>query len=357
MYQSFLRPLLFTIDPEQAHQLTITIGRSICRSQFWRDRLAAWFAYDHPCLQQEVMGIKFRNPLGLAAGFDKNAELLSLWEAIGFGFAEVGTITPLPQAGNPRPRLFRLPEDEGILNRMGFNNAGAFAISERIGKVNFPVGINLGKQKETPIEGAAQDYLTSFSLLKDKGDYFVINVSSPNTPNLRDLQAVKHLDCILTTLMAANTNGKPLLVKIAPDLADTDILGIVDLCLARGVSGIIATNTTTARDNLRQQKYIYEPGGISGAPLRSRSTAVIRLIYRYSQGKLPIIGVGGISSAEDAWEKLRAGASLLQVYTGLVYRGPGLIREILQGITHRMVRHHFTDLRAVIGSRIEGDKE
>ncbi|MFN3359912.1 MAG: quinone-dependent dihydroorotate dehydrogenase [Pseudanabaenaceae cyanobacterium] len=353
MYESWLRPLLFTIDPEQVHNLTIKLGKIICQSQFGLRRLSAWFAYDHPYLQQEVMGMKFQNPLGLAAGFDKNAELLPLWQAIGFGFAEVGTITPQPQTGNPRPRLFRLVEDEAILNRMGFNNRGAAAIRESIIKPHFPVGINLGKQKETPIDLAVQDYLVSFNLLQEKGDYFVINVSSPNTPNLRDLQAIKYLDEIISALTSVNVQRKPLLVKIAPDLSDPDILEIVDLCLARGVAGIIATNTTIAKQNLKSSRFVAEPGGISGAPLQARSTAVISLIYRHSQGRLPIIGVGGIFSAADAWQKLTAGASLLQVYTGLVYRGPGLIREILQGITERMQQQNITDLKAIIGSTID----
>ncbi|PLS69776.1 MAG: dihydroorotate dehydrogenase (quinone) [Cyanobacteria bacterium M5B4] len=364
MYKSFLLPIFFRFDPEQTHDMAMTIAKGLCHYPAILDRLSSVFHYEHPYLRQNVMGIEFRNPLGLAAGFDKNAEAIPLWQTLGFGFAEVGTITPLPQPGNPQPRLFRLVQDQAILNRMGFNNDGAETIAGRILSQNnndrsFVVGINLGKQKETPIDQAHGDYLHSFRLLKDKGDYFVINVSSPNTPNLRDLQAVSHLDRILSCLQAENEQHKPILVKIAPDLKDEDILAIVDLCLNHSVSGIIATNTTISRDHVQTtvlsngKRPEEEPGGISGAPLKNRSSHIIRLIWRHSLGKIPIVGVGGISSAADAWEKLTAGASLLQVYTGLIYQGPGLITEILRGITARMEQHNFTNLRQVIGSQLE----
>jgi len=360
MYQQVLRPLFFTLDPEQAHNLAIKTGKTICSSSFILDRLADLFCYDHPYLRQEVMGIEFKNPLGLAAGFDKNAEVIALWQSLGFGFAEVGTITPLPQMGNPKPRLFRLVEDEAILNRMGFNNDGAKEIADRLkDHISFPIGINLGKQKDTPLDRAKEDYRDCFRWLKDKGSYFVVNVSSPNTPNLRDLQSIDHLQGILSDIQAENKTSKPVLVKIAPDLKDEEIKEIVDLCLNCQVRGIIATNTTTARHNLKTTKLAKgkkieeEAGGISGQPLKHRSNQVIQMIWQHSQGKIPIVGVGGIGSPDDAWQKLTAGASLLQIYTGLVYQGPGLIKTILKGITARMEQHNFTNIRQVIGSKIK----
>lgn len=359
MYQKVLRPLFFRLDPEQAHNLAIRAGKSICASNFILDRLANVFRYEHSSLNQKVMGIEFPNPLGLAAGFDKNAEIIPLWHCLGFGFAEIGTVTPLGQPGNPKPRLFRLVEDGAILNRMGFNNDGAKEIAPRVVNIDdFPIGINLGKQKETPLDRATDDYVKSFRLLKDKGSYFVINVSSPNTANLRDLQSTDYLQVILGAMASENQATKPILVKIAPDLPDADILGIVDLCLRYHVSGIIATNTTIARPDLKTtilsngKKIEEEKGGISGAPLKNRSTQVIQLIWQHSRGQIPIVGVGGIQSPEDAWEKLTAGASLLQIYTGLVYQGPGLIKTILKGITDRMEHHNLTNIRQVIGSKI-----
>ena len=357
MSYHLFRPLLFSLDPEQAHQMAIGIGKIISSSPFLLDRLSAICHYDHPYLRQTVMGIDFNNPLGLAAGFDKNAEVIPLWQALGFGFAEVGTITPFPQTGNPKPRLFRLLKDEAILNRMGFNNDGAQAIAERLKEPNcFPLGINLGKQKETPIEKATDDYVHCFQLLEDKGHYFVINVSSPNTPQLRNLQSVHYLHDIITAIQKVNEQNKPILVKIAPDLADQDIMAIVDLCLDRQIAGIIATNTTITRQNLQTnvlsngKRVAEEEGGISGLPLQQRSNQVIHLIWQHSAGKIPIVGVGGIHSPADAWAKLTAGASLLQIYTGLVYRGPGLIRDILTGIVDRMKQHSFTNIKQVIGS-------
>jgi dihydroorotate dehydrogenase len=308
------------------------------------------FCYRDPRLSVSLWGLTFPNPLGLAAGFDKDGLALGVWPSLGFGFVEVGTITPQPQPGNPKPRLFQLPQDRAALNRMGFNNQGAAALAERLRRLHqrpIPIGINLGKAKITPLEEAAADYLASFRLLQDLGDYFVVNVSSPNTPGLRSLQAAEQLEPILSALQRENQKRKPLLVKIAPDLDWPDIDSILELAQDHQLAGIVATNTTLRRDNLKtrflpgrgipfapaeSRPILAEAGGISGAPLRERSTQVIRYIHRSTQGKLPIIGVGGIFTLADALEKLEAGASLLQVYTGWVYEGPGMVPQLLRGL-------------------------
>lgn len=369
IYRSLLRTFLFQCtDPEWAHQRVMS-------SLNWLDREAAnpitsWVqAYLNrscsladPRLQQTIWGLCFANPIGLAAGFDKNGVAAGVWSALGFGFAELGTVTWQAQPGNPQPRLFRLPLDQAVLNRMGFNNQGAAAMAALLAKrqesrhPRIPIGINLGKSKLTPLEQAAIDYRDSFRLLQSWGDYFVVNVSSPNTPGLRLLQAAEQLAPILETLQTENQAQKPLLVKIAPDLDEEAIAQILILAKTYQLAGIIATNTTISREGLNTQilsqtgnLLTEEAGGISGAPLRQRSTEVIRFIWQQTQGQLPIIGVGGIFTAEDAWEKITAGASLLQVYTGWIYEGPWMIKRILAGVLDKLQEHRLNSLADAVG--------
>lgn len=361
-YRSLLRPVLFSglkADPEWLHVQTLrslswlnSTEQNWLRSQF--DRL---YGFESAQLSQTLWGLEFSNPIGLAAGFDKDGVAANVWSSFGFGFAEVGTVTFHAQPGNPQPRLFRLVDDLAALNRMGFNNQGAAALKQRLQRRNLgiPIGINLGKSKITPLESAAEDYLGSFRLLKSLGDYFVVNVSSPNTPGLRSLQATDQLEPILSALQTENQSEKPLLIKIAPDLEREDICAIVELAQQYQLAGIIATNTTIRRDGLKTQAIRGnaiqdEAGGISGAPVRARSTEVIRLIWEQTQGSLPIIGVGGVFSAEDAWEKIAAGASLIQVYTGWIYEGPTLVKRILQGLEEKLERSGFENLSCAIGA-------
>jgi dihydroorotate dehydrogenase len=362
VYQHGVRPLLFALDPEVAHHLAIASCRRVSESQILQKIAKSTFYYSDSRLSQTLWNLKFENPVGLAAGFDKNAEAIGAWESFGFGFAEVGTITANEQSGNPKPRLFRLPSDRAILNRMGFNNRGAAATAADLKnylsshKLNIPLGINLGKSKVTEIVDAKFDYAESLRSLYDFGDYFVINVSSPNTPNLRDLQATEQLSGILAELNPINTASKPILVKIAPDLNDADIIEVVKVSQAYGVAGIIATNTTISRQNLKTthisitgKPVTEEAGGISGQPVRDRSLAVINLIWQTTQGSLPIIGVGGIFTAEDAWQKIIAGAAIVQVYTGLIYQGPMMIKQILQGLVAKLETHDLENIQQAIG--------
>ncbi len=366
IYQLSLRRLLFALDPELAHKGAIALCKSISDSPYLQTAIGKICAYKHDHLHQKLWGIDFANPVGLAAGFDKDAIAPNAWASLGFGFAEMGSITYHAQTGNPIPRLFRLPGDRAILNRMGFNNSGAAAIADYLRNYqaahplkhspSTPLGINLGKSKITPLDEAANDYLESFKLLKDFGDYFVINVSSPNTPGLRDLQAVDQLKGILSAMQLENANYKPLLVKIAPDLADDDIRSVVSLCQLHQVSGMIATNTSIARHNLKTtmlpttgKPLTEESGGLSGQPLKQRSTEVIRLIYKATDGKLPIIGVGGIFNADDAWEKITAGACLVQIYTGLIYEGPLVVRQILEGLVQKLDEAGLNRISLAVG--------
>lgn len=376
IYKAGIRPLLFSgfnADPEFLHTQVMRLvqwlethpNHSIARSLKHQTRQICCYA--HPALEQTFWGCSFKNPLGLAAGFDKNGIGAGFWADLGFGFAELGTVTLHAQPGNPQPRLFRLLQDEAVLNRMGFNNQGAAAMAQRLqargwgeqrqqGEQRFPIGINLGKSKITPLEEAVSDYVGSFRQLKPYGDYFVVNVSSPNTPGLRSLQATEQLEPILATLQQENQGEKPLLVKIAPDLEWEEITAIVSLAQTHQLAGIIATNTTIRRDHLKTQileatgnPMTEEAGGISGAPVRDRSTEVIRLIYQQTQGELPIIGVGGIFTAEDAWEKITAGASLLQVYTGWIYEGPGMIKRVMQGLVQKLEEQGMKNIQAAVG--------
>lgn len=375
IYQTGIRPLLFSglkADPEWLHQQTIQtlhwlsqppaaatpIGRSSPLP--WLNRqLQQTCCLSDPSLQQTLWGLSFPNPVGLAAGFDKDGLAAAAWSNLGFGFAELGTVTLHPQPGNPHPRLFRLPIDRAALNRMGFNNQGAAAMAERLKRDGdsrrIPWGINLGKSKVTPLESAADDYLGSFRLLKDLGDYFVVNVSSPNTPGLRSLQATDQLAPILEALRQEQSE-KPILIKIAPDLEWEAIGDVLKLAQAYGLAGIIATNTTTRREGLKTQVIQAtgravedEAGGISGEPLRQRSTEVIRFIYKETGGTLPIVGVGGIFTAEDAWEKITAGASVVQVYTGWIYEGPWMVRRILAGLVQRLEARGLANISQAIG--------
>lgn len=370
LYQSLLRPALFSglkTDPEWLHQRTVQFCAWLQRegdhppAQWIQYQLQRSCRFTAVQLEQTLWGLKFQNPVGLAAGFDKDAMASRVWGSFGFGFAEVGTVTLHPQSGNPRPRLFRLPQDRAAINRMGFNNQGAAQMSATLKShlehlPLIPIGINLGKSKITPLEQAAEDYLNSFQLLKDLGDYFVVNVSSPNTPGLRSLQATEQLGPILAALQAENQGQKPLLVKIAPDLAWEDITAILALAQDHQLAGIIATNTTISRQGLKTQRIAAtghsvheEAGGLSGAPLRERSTEVIRFIWQQTQGQLPIIGVGGIFTAEDAWEKITAGASLVQVYTGWVYEGPMMVGRILRGLQQKLDQNGFSTIGDAIG--------
>lgn len=377
IYQLALRPLMFKglkADPEQVHrQFMEACAQLEAKSDrpwgIWLLRqIYGQLGYQHEALTQDLWGLNLSNPVGLAAGFDKDGVASTLWPAFGFGFAELGTVTYHGQPGNPQPRLFRLPEDEAAINRMGFNNHGAAQMAtvlatakplrqqlQQAGLPLMPLGINLGKSKITPLEEAVADYCNSFKLLQEYADYVVVNVSSPNTPGLRSLQSVEQLTPILATLQQENSRQVPLLVKIAPDLAWEDITAIVQLAESYKLAGIIATNTTINRDGLKTQRIPMtghspkdELGGLSGAPIRMRATEVIRFIRR--QTKIPIVGVGGIFTAKDAWEKIAAGASVVQVYTGWTYEGPWMVRRILQGLVQTLEAYGFQKITDAVGT-------
>jgi dihydroorotate dehydrogenase len=345
MYKTLLRPLLFQLDPEKVHYLSfkaIKIISSIGLSPLIR----SYFSVDDPRLAKEVFGIKFKNPVGLAAGFDKNAQLYNELSDFGFGFVEIGTITPKAQKGNPKKRLFRLKKDKAIINRMGFNNLGVEQAVKNLRKEHrIIIGGNIGKNKITPNAEALNDYIECFQALYDFVDYFVVNVSSPNTPGLRELQDKKPLTAILTALKEENgrlslvksEKQKPILLKIAPDLTDDQLLDIIEIIGSTQIDGVIATNTTLSREGLYAEKKLKEEnGGLSGKPLEKRSTEVIRFLAEKSNKAFPIIGVGGIHSGEDALSKLEAGADLIQLWTGFVYEGPHLIKEINKAILQKM---------------------
>ena len=370
IYQSVVSPILFSglkTDPEWLQKQTISNLVKLDKSknivsQGVKAQLAKSLNFSHNSLQQKLWGLEFSNPVGLAAGFDKDGLAAGMWSSFGFGFAEIGTVTLQAQPGNPPPRLFRLPVDKAALNRMGFNNCGSAAMAAQLAerfktaKSSIPIGINLGKSKVTPLEDAPADYLGSFRALQQWGDYFVVNVSSPNTPGLRSLQDAGSLNAIIDALQQENQGRKPILVKIAPDLEWDAIADIIKVAQVQQLAGIIATNTTIRRDNLQTQviattgKSINEEnGGISGLPVKNRSTEVIRFIYSETKGQLPIIGVGGIFTAADAWEKITAGASLLQVYTGWIYEGPLMVRRILIGLQEKLLEHQLTSISQAIG--------
>lgn len=331
MYKSVIRPILFGFDPEKIHYFTFSTLRFLNKIPGASSVFKSLYQIDDKRLEREVFGLKFKNPVGLAAGFDKDAKLYKELSNLGFGFIEIGTLTPKGQEGNPKKRLFRLKEDSAIINRMGFNNGGVFEAVERLKKNNgVLIGGNIGKNKLTPNEDAVSDYEICFDALYDYVDYFVVNVSSPNTPNLRALQDKEPLTQLLQTLQQKNTTKpkqKSILLKIAPDLTDEQLLDIVDIVNDTKIAGVIATNTTISREGLISENQ-KETGGLSGKPLTKRSTEVIRFLSEKSNKSFPIIGVGGIHSAEDALEKLEAGASLVQLYTGFIYEGPALIKKI-----------------------------
>lgn len=336
----FIKWFLFRFDPEKVHYFTFKLLRFWLAVPFVKPLWKKRFCLNDPSLKTEIAGITFPNPVGLAAGFDKNAIAINHLAACGFGFIEIGTVTPLPQEGNPKPRLFRLVEDEAVINRMGFNNDGMEIIAERLKNIHPEciIGGNIGKNKVTPNEEATSDYLKAYSVLEPYVDYFVVNVSSPNTPNLRELQDKKPLTDLLQTLMDRREevqSAKPIFLKIAPDVTDGQLDDIVEIVQQTGIAGVIATNTTVDRSGLKTPATRVEEigaGGVSGRPVTQRSTEVIRYLAAKSGGSFPIIGVGGIHSAEEALEKLAAGASLVQIYTGFIYEGPGLVKKINKAI-------------------------
>ncbi|MEV5822176.1 quinone-dependent dihydroorotate dehydrogenase [Micromonospora haikouensis] len=328
IFERVVRPGLFRLgggDAEAAHEWTLRRLAAVSRSPVALAALRARYAVRAP---RTVFGVDFPNSVGLAAGMDKDGAALPAWPALGFGFVEVGTVTAHAQPGNPRPRLFRLRDSEAVVNRMGFNNAGARALADRLAAlprpVGAPLGISLGKSKVTPLDEAVEDYLASYRALRDHGDYFAVNVSSPNTPGLRSLQDRAHLDALLAALVGE----KPVLVKIAPDLTEPAIAELLEVCLDRGAAGVIATNTTLARDGLApaDRERGGQAGGLSGRPLAARARAVVSFVHRETGGRLPVIGVGGIVDPDAAARMFDAGAALVQLYTGFIYRGPGLVR-------------------------------
>ncbi len=368
-YRHVARPLLFSVDSEVAHDRTLAALEFASRSRLLCRLTEA--VCDVGTLPIEAMGLKFPNPVGLAAGMDKQGRAVPIWKSMGFGFCELGGVTSLAQPGNPKPRMFRVVSEEALINRMGFNNGGSRALAERLLAWRargdwpaHPVGVNLGKSKVTPLNEAASDYAQSFSRLRALADFFVINVSSPNTPNLRQLQDRSALDEILAAIQELNTpvpvagiadsGRRPILVKVAPDLSLDALDEVVDVALRRDLAGIVATNTTIQRpssgDSVAKQLY-RETGGLSGRPLGRRSTEVVRHLFRQSSGRLTIVGVGGIGSAADAWEKITAGASLVQVYSALVYQGPFFLREWVTGLQERLGTASWSE---VVGSASGG---
>ncbi|GIV39320.1 MAG: dihydroorotate dehydrogenase (quinone) [Thermonema sp.] len=339
---SLIRRLLFLLPAEQAHLFTFSCLRVLMRLPFVKALCKRLFVVEDPRLEREYWGIRFRNPIGLAAGFDKNALLIDAWECFGFGFVEIGTVTPRPQAGNPRPRLFRLIQDRAIINRMGFNNDGVDAIVERLKKrkSNIVIGGNIGKNKTTPNERAVEDYVICFEKLFEYVDYFVVNVSSPNTPNLRALQEKEPLKQLLEELQRRNMakpQPKPILLKIAPDLSEEQLKDVIEIVKHTGIAGIIATNTTIGRDGLRtppEKVAAIGAGGLSGAPLRARSEEILQLLRKYAGDDFPIVSVGGLMTPGDVCRRLSAGADLVQLYTGFVYAGPTLVKRSLEQLLH-----------------------
>lgn len=353
IYRSLVRRLLFSLPPETAHEFAL-------HSLAWLPSGLLTKRYSNPI---DLFGLTFPNPVGLAAGFDKNGIALRSLAALGFGFIEAGTVTYHPQPGNPRPRLFRLAEDRALINRAGFNNEGAAAFVKRVEqqRPDCVLGVSIGKSKVTPLEEANEDYLKSFELVYGVADYIAVNVSSPNTPQLRELQQAEQLTSLLSALQ---TRGRelesrhekrvPLLVKVSPDLAHNELEMIVDVIKQLRIEGIIATNTTVNRDNLQtevQQITKIGAGGLSGRPLKSVATRIIAQLYKLTAGRVPLIGVGGIFNADDAWEKISAGASLVQLYTGFIYEGPGIVRQINEGLSQILAREGFASLEAAVGCR------
>ena len=335
MYKVFIKPILFLFDPEWVHHTVFSTLKLIHRIPGMGNLIKGFYQVKDQRLERKLFGLTFPNPVGLAAGFDKDAKLYKELSNFGFGFIEIGTLTPKPQPGNPKKRLFRLPEDGGLINRMGFNNEGVEAAIERLKRnKGILIGGNIGKNKLTPNEEAVSDYVQCFEVLFPHVDYFVVNVSSPNTPNLRALQDKEPLTYLLQTLKDLNhskSKPKPILLKIAPDLTEEQLVDIIDIITSVKIDGVIATNTTLSREGLHS-KNKSEMGGLSGKPVTKKSTEVIRFLHKKSKNAFPIIGVGGIHTPKDAIEKLEAGASLVQLYTGFVYEGPGVVKRINKAI-------------------------
>jgi len=361
LYSALARPVLFALDAERAHDLTpATLGIPLMPSF-----LALTGARDNPRLHHRAFGLGFRNPIGLAAGLDKQGAAVPAWSALGFGFAEIGTVTPRPQPGNPRPRLFRLREDRAVINRFGFNSAGAEQVASNLrhsggsgrttvrSEPGFRVGINVGKNKATSNEQAADDYVKAVEVLHPFADYIVINVSSPNTAGLRSLQESASIRPLVQQVVSAARGAErevPVLVKVSPDMTDRDLIASVEAAGAGGAQGVIATNTTLSRDGLTADPaYAAEAGGLSGAPLRERANDICRVLFASIGGTLPIIGVGGIFTADDAYQRIRAGAALVQLYTGFIYEGPGVIARITAGLAERLERDGFSSIREAVG--------
>jgi dihydroorotate dehydrogenase len=349
-----VRPLLFELPPERAH----TMGKYAMRVAQYvppaRRALAARYQYQHPKLRTECFGVEFPNPVGLAAGFDKNGEVTHTVDALGFGFAEVGTVTPYPQTGNEKPRMFRLPDEEGMINRLGFNGKGAERVRERLeadGPPSIPVGVNVGKMNTSGPEQAIDDYRFVMDRLYDVPDYFVVNVSCPNTPEEYDEQSPEHLRDVFTALETANDDDKPLLVKVGPDSSREELAALVDIVEAHEVDGIVSTNTTSSRDCLEGEDPD-EWGGLSGAPLEDEATRTVHTLSKLTD--LPIIGVGGVRDAETAYRKIRHGASLVQLYTGFVYGGPSTARDINRGLVERLERDGFDSIGDAVGTAVDG---
>lgn len=355
LYDKAVRPLLFQIDSEDAHEMTLRLLSLAQRIPGGVGLLSRAVGTPPAGLETRVFGLRFPNPVGLAAGFDKDCRVTDILPSLHFGFIEVGSITLRPQPGNPKPRIFRLPEQHALINRLGFNSGGVDAAAPRLAarsSNDVPLGINLGLNADCSKEKAAEEYSETFKKLEPYGDYFVINVSSPNTPGLRSLQEQSRMENILTALQSVNPKRKPLLVKLSPDLSDEDLPGLID-AIRRLASGVIASNTTLSRDGV-PASYQNVPGGLSGAPLKARSTELIQKIFRLTQGRLPIVGVGGILTGADAFEKIRAGASLVQIYTGLVYGGPRTAVRIQEELVELLSRSGFKAIQDAVGSESLG---
>lgn len=361
LYRNLAKPVLFQLDPEKAHHLTVDGLGALSRIPGMAAMFQSLYGVpSNPQTTVSLCGLTFPNPVGLAAGLDKNAKAVRMFSSLGFGFMEVGTVTPRPQIGNDKPRLFRLPPDEALINRMGFNNVGAEAMADHLkqaGRQRIPIAVNIGKNKDTPNEQAEEDYRACIRKLYPYGDFFVVNISSPNTPGLRNLQHGAELESLVGAVKdemekqsaAYKLPRKPVFVKIAPDLTGNELEYMVETFVKTKVSGVIATNTTISREGLSHH-HSKETGGLSGKPLTAKSTEVIRSVYRLTGGKLPIIGAGGIFTAEDAYEKIRAGASLVEVYTALIYKGPGLLRELNEGVLSLLKRDGYTHVTEAIGA-------
>lgn len=362
MYRSIIYPLLQRIDAERTHDGTLRLLAAVERAPLVRRALARALHVDDTRLHVDLAGLHFRNPLGVAAGLDKNAVAVRTWAVLGWGHVEVGTVTPQPQGGNDQPRVFRLPHDQALINRMGFPGHGMHAVRDRLNRLDqkpLVVGANIGANKTSVESGrAVDDYVEVLQFLYDHADHFTVNVSSPNTARLRDLQGAQALGALIAAIIAcrdSQAKRKPIFLKIAPDLEQTELQAIIAVCVRHGIDGLVATNTTIARPATLRSTARDQIGGLSGAPLRARSTDLIRTLHTLSGGALPIIGVGGVFSAEDVWEKLLAGARLVQIYTGLVYQGPLMAWRIKRDLLKLMDRHGVRSLAEIVGSKASTD--